>query len=114
MGRWGMFREKVGDQWFAWTQFESIDARRAFPSFDQPGFKVPFTITLRTPRGMSAISNSLETGSLDSHQTTAHFFAPTKPLPTYLVAFMVGNFAEASGSIPATPQRAQPVPMRIV
>jgi aminopeptidase N len=46
-----MFRVKVGDQWYSWTQFESIDARAAYPSFDQPGYKQPFTVTLRTPKG---------------------------------------------------------------
>ena len=47
----GMFRVKVGDDWYSWTQFESIDGRAAFPSFDEPGFKTPFTVTLRTKPG---------------------------------------------------------------
>ena len=42
----GMFRVKVGEDWYSWTQFQSIDARAAFPGFDEPGFKVPFTVTL--------------------------------------------------------------------
>ncbi len=110
----GLFRVKVGDQWFAWSQLQSIDARQVFPSFDEPGFKVPFTITLRTPKGMTAVTNTLETASIDMDKTTAHFFAPTKPIPTYLVAFMVGPFAQAPGTIPASRQRSEPIPQRIV
>ena len=54
----GLFRVKVGDDWYSWSQFQSIDARAAFPSFDQPSFKTPFTVTLRTPPGLVAVSNA--------------------------------------------------------
>ncbi len=110
----GMFRVKVGDQWYSWTQFESIDARAAFPSFDQPGYKQPFTITLRTPKGQTAVSNAPEVETRDEGGLTIHRFAPTAPLPTYLAAMMVGPFAVAQGEVPPTPQRAKPLPLRIV
>ena len=42
----GLFRVKVADEWYAWTQLQSIDGRGVFPSFDEPGFKTPFTVTL--------------------------------------------------------------------
>ncbi|OJW75228.1 MAG: hypothetical protein BGO57_09100 [Sphingomonadales bacterium 63-6] len=110
----GIFRTKVGDQWFAWTQFESIDARQAFPSFDEPGFKVPFTTTLRTPRGLVAVTNTPEVSSTTEGQWDVHYYATTKPLPTYLVAFMVGPFSVAEGTIPATPERPAPLAQRII
>jgi len=59
----GLFRTQVGHDWYAWSQFESIDARAAFPCFDEPRFKVPFTITLRTPPGQAAIGNAPEASS---------------------------------------------------
>ncbi|RYE38881.1 MAG: M1 family peptidase, partial [Hyphomicrobiales bacterium] len=47
----GLYRIKVADQYYAWTQFQSIDARATFPSFDQPGYKTPFTVSLTTKPG---------------------------------------------------------------
>ena len=110
----GMFRVKVGADWYSWTQFESIDARAAFPGFDEPGFKVPFTVTLRTRPGQMAVSNAPQLSTTLENGLEVHRFAPTLPLPTYLVAMMVGPFASVEGVVPATPQRAKPLPIRII
>ena len=110
----GLFRVKVGDDWYSWTQFESTDARAGFPSFDEPGFKTPWNVTLRTPAGLKAVSNAPETGTETKDGMTVHTFAQTLPLPSYLVALMVGPFVTAEGTVPATPQRAAPLPIRIV
>ena len=110
----GLFHAKVGDDWYGWSQFESIDARAAFPSFDEPGFKTPFTLTIRTPPGQAAVSNAPEVSSTLEDGWQVHRFAPTLPLPTYLVAMMAGPFAVVEGEVPPTPQRASPLPLRIV
>jgi aminopeptidase N len=110
----GLFRVKVGDDWYSWSQFESIDARAAFPSFDQPSFKTPFTVTLRTPPGLMAVSNAPETAKALENGLEVHRFAPTLPLPTYLVAMMVGPFVAVEGAVPPTAQRHTPLPLRIV
>ncbi len=110
----GMFRVKVGEDWYSWTQFQSIDARAAFPGFDEPGFKVPFNVTLRTRKGHTAVSNAPETGTTTEGDWVIHRFAPTLPLPTYLVAMMVGPFAVLEGKVAPTPQRLAPLPIRIV
>jgi len=110
----GMFRVKVGGDWYSWTQLQSIDARAVFPSFDQPSFKTPFTVTLRTPSGLMAVSNTPELSRTSEGGLDVHRFAPTLPLPTYLVAMMVGPFAAVEGEVPPTPQRAKPMPLRIV
>lgn len=114
MGPAGLFRVKVGDDWYSWSQFQSIDARAAFPSFDEPGFKQPFTVTLRTKPGQVAVSNAPEVSKTLENGLEVHRFAPTLPLPTYLVAMMVGPFATVEGTVPPTPQRATPLPLRIV
>ena len=110
----GLFRVKVGDDWYAWSQFESIDARAAFPAFDEPGFKTPWTVTLRTPAGLKAINNAPELSAETVNGMVVHKFAQTLPLPSYLVAMMVGPFATVEGEVPATPQRAKPLPIRVV
>lgn len=113
-GPQGMFRVKVGEDWYSWTQFESVDARAAYPSFDQPGYKQPFTVTLRTPKGLMAVSNAPEVSVAHEGDVDVHHFAATAPLPTYLLAMMVGPFAVASGAVPVTPQRDHPLPLRII
>ena len=110
----GLFRVKVGDDWYSWSQFESIDARAAYPGFDQPGYKQTFTVTLRTPPGLIAVSNTPELAKTTEAGLEVHRFAPTPPLPTYLLAIMVGPFAVAEGAAPPSPQRAVPLPMRII
>jgi aminopeptidase N len=110
----GMYHLKIADKWYAWTQFESIDARAAYPGFDQPGYKTPFTVSLTTTPGNVAVSNAAETGVVKVGKLEKHQFAATKPLPTYLVAMMVGPFATVSGSAATTPERSQPLPVRIV
>lgn len=110
----GLFRVKVGADWYSWSQFESIDARAAFPGFDEPGFKVPFTVTIRTRPGQMAVTNAPQISSQVEKGWEVHRFAPTLPLPTYLVAVMVGPFSSVSGTVPATPQRAKPLPVRII
>ena len=54
----GLFRQREGDDWYVFSQFESIFARRAFPCFDEPGFKVPWQLTLHVPKNLVAVSNT--------------------------------------------------------
>jgi aminopeptidase N len=113
-GASGLYRVKVADQWYAWTQFESIDARAAFPGFDQPGYKTPFTVSLTTKAGQVAVSNTREIRTTKVGDLIRHEFEATRPLPTDLVAFVVGPFATASGAVPPTPERKEPLPIGIV
>ncbi len=98
----GAYRVASGGDDYVFTQFEPMDARRAFPCFDEPGFKVPFDLTITTPVGNVAVANTLATGQTtsDDKKSITFRFAPTKPLPSYLVAFAVGplEIREAKGS----------------
>jgi len=75
----------------ATTQFQSTDARRAFPCFDEPDMKASFGVTLVVPDGLLAVSNGAEVSRtrLDD-DTDRVVFADTIDLSTYLVAFVVG------------------------
>ena len=48
------------EQAIATTQFEATDARRAFPSWDEPDFKAVFSITLVVPEDLFTVSNGPE------------------------------------------------------
>lgn len=88
----GLYRLKDGESWYAFTQFEPTDARRAFPCFDEPSFKAPFDVSVIVPKGMTAIANAPEASREDIDNNRTRFrFARTQPLPTYLVALAVGE-----------------------
>lgn len=97
------------EQAIATTQFEATDARRAFPSWDEPDLKAVFGITLVVPEDLMAVSNGPEVGREKAgNGKIAVRFADTMKMSTYLVAFAVGPF-EATD-----PVDVDGVPVRII
>ncbi|HVW29927.1 MAG TPA: M1 family aminopeptidase [Polyangiaceae bacterium] len=91
-GLHGLYRVEENGKSYAFTQFEPVGARLAFPCFDEPGFKVPFEVSVTVPSDMVALSNMPEaarTPSDDGGSVTVDF-QRSPPLPTYLVALAVG------------------------
>ncbi|MEO6575822.1 MAG: M1 family metallopeptidase, partial [Polyangiaceae bacterium] len=103
----GLYHLTDGGRSYAFSQFEATDARRAFPCFDEPGFKVPFDVSVQVPAGMIAVSNSPEESRQERGQKVAFTFATTPPLPTYLVAMAVGDLEIREG-------KPGPVPIRLI
>lgn len=104
----GLYRVEENGRFYAYTEFEPTHARKAFPCFDEPEFKTPYTVHITAPRGTIALSNTPEL----SHVQTAdgmvlYDFQPSPPLPSYLVAFAVGDFDFAVG-------QTEPFPIRVV
>ncbi|MBV9037885.1 MAG: hypothetical protein JO182_25570, partial [Acidobacteriaceae bacterium] len=46
----GIFKMEDNGNNYLYTQFEQIDARAAFPCFDEPSYKVPWQLTLNVPQ----------------------------------------------------------------
>ncbi len=78
-------------QTIATTQFESVDARRCFPCFDEPDRKAVFDIALIVDPEVDAISNSPIVGIDQVGAKRRIRFSPTMKMSTYLVAFVVGK-----------------------
>ena len=85
----------------ATTQFEATDARRAFPCWDEPAVKATFQVTLVVPTELTAISNTPVVNELPLEGgTKAVQFAATPRMSTYLLAFIVGDFASVEATAP--------------
>ncbi len=103
-----------GTQVIATTQFESTDARRAFPCWDEPDRKAVFSVTLVVDEGLAAISNAAVASESRVGESPAGEgkrrvrFADTMPMSTYLVAMVVGPL-EATEAIDV-----DGVPLRVV
>lgn len=96
---------------YAATQLEATDARRAFPSFDEPAFKATFDITIVADKGMVVISNTKPVSDVDGPEGkhVVHF-ATTPKMSCYLVAFVIGNFEYIEGSADGIPIRVYTSP----
>jgi cytosol alanyl aminopeptidase len=89
----GLFRRQQGGRWYAATQFEATWARRVFPCFDEPAFKVPWRIALHVRSNDVALANApMLSETLEDGGMKCVRFAVTRPLPSYLVAIAVGPF----------------------
>jgi alanyl aminopeptidase len=110
----GLYRVESGGDAYAFTQFESISARLAFPCFDEPRFKTPFDVTLTVPADLVAAANTPVDRAIplpDGLQRISYM--PTPPLPTYLLAWAVGPLEVVTGpTIPPSEGRPFPVPLR--
>jgi aminopeptidase N len=91
---------KGDEKLVASTQFEALDARRAFPCVDEPAAKATFLVSLVVPSHLECFSNMPEssrvtevvTKSSNDDELVCVSFLESPKMSTYLLAFCVGEF----------------------
>lgn len=75
------------------TQFESSDARKAFPCLDEPNLKATFDVSIEIPEDQVALSNMPEKEvKKGKHGRKVVVFERTPVMSTYLLAWAFGDF----------------------
>jgi cytosol alanyl aminopeptidase len=107
----GPYRKKAGDDWYVYTSFTPIDARRAFPCFDEPGYKAPWSVTMHVKKSDVAVANGPEVSSSDEANGMKRVvFKETQPIASEVVAFAVGPFDVVDAGVAGE----RKIPVRII
>jgi puromycin-sensitive aminopeptidase len=103
----GLYLSKAGGRKYAVSQLENTDARRMFPSFDEPAYKATFDLTAIVDKGDNAISNGKITSDTPGPGEGKHTvkFATSPKMSSYLVALAVGDWKCVEGSADDIPIR---------
>ncbi|XP_016983809.1 aminopeptidase N-like [Drosophila rhopaloa] len=90
-------------RWLSATQFEPALARKAFPCFDEPGYKASFVVTLGYHKNYTGLSN-MPVKATKPHETLPNYiwceFQESVPMSTYLVAYSVNQFSNKPSTLP--------------
>lgn len=110
----GIYKVAEGGDDYVFSQFEATSARLAFPSFDEPAFKTPFSISVTAGADDVVITSTPEISSEGAGEgLVKRRFETTPPLPTYLIAFAVGPLDVVEWQdLPPTEVRDHPLPLR--
>lgn len=84
---------------YLYSQFEVPDARRVYPTFEQPDLKATFTFTVKVPKDWTVLSVSpTPTPQIEGDFATFRF-APTERISTYITAIIAGPYEGKTGVI---------------
>jgi aminopeptidase N len=110
----GFYLSTTDRREYAITQLEATDARRAFPSFDEPAMKATFALSVTIDERDTAISNGRQISDTPGPGAGKHTltFARTAKMSPYLVAMLVGDWECIGGGADGVPIRICGVPGR--
>jgi tricorn protease interacting factor F2/3 len=86
------YKDKEEEKYLITTQFEPIEARKAFPCFDDPDKKATFDLTLIFPKELKAISNTLPIKEEILGEKKKVIFETSPKMSTYLLYIGIGHF----------------------
>ena len=111
----GFYLSSANGRRYAVTQLEATDARRAFPSFDEPTYKATFELSMMIDNADAGISNGAQISDTPGPEPGKHTlsFATTPKMSSYLVAMVVGDFVCRSGAADGTPIRVCSTPDKL-
>ena len=79
------------------TQMEPTDARRLFPSWDEPSFRAKFRLTVTVPASFTAVSNMPVESVTKTPAGNRVRFEETPPMASYLVVLCAGELDAIHG-----------------
>lgn len=86
--------------WLAVTKFHTTDARHAMPCYDEPAFRAVFNVEIQHDKSYNAISNMpLATRQeISGTDYVTSKFEDTPSMSTYLLAFIISDYAFVSNN----------------
>lgn len=116
----GFYRAKYqhngADKYMYSTQFESTDARCAFPCADEPNLKASFEFSIEIPNELVALSNMPVKSEQPSRGDGSLKIVEFEKLPkmsTYLYAWAVGEFEYVEGFTEKKYNGGKQLPVRV-
>jgi alanyl aminopeptidase len=102
-----LYRVEKGGDTYIFSQFQAWHARKAFPCWDEPSFKIPYRFTITVPQRHAVVTNTpMESEHITDGRRTVSF-ERTPPLPSYLLAV-------AAGPLEMAPVAGTSIPCRVV
>ncbi len=88
----GLYKTVSRGEPYLFTQFEDKHARKCFPCWDEPEFKINWQITLKVPAALEGVTNAAVAYETRDGDWKTIVFGRTPPMPSYIVAIAVGAF----------------------
>lgn len=113
----GSYTEQNGDKKvFLATHLRPNNARRLFPCFDEPSFKVPFIVSITRPKNYVTLFNTpvkyTEDTQLDDNYEI-DFFETTPPMSTFTLGFVISQLSLLNRTATPDPELKRPCTLRI-
>ncbi len=87
------FVDPVDDAVYLYSQFETADAKRMYPCFDQPDLKATFTMTVTAPKTWQVVTNGAVASVTPAGPANTHTFLTTAPMSPYVTALIAGPYS---------------------